>query len=213
MRIIFIGPPGSGKGTQAKRVTAKLQIPHISSGDMLREFVAKGTTLGKQAETYMKKGLLVPDELVIDMIMERIHQHDACRGFVLDGFPRTLRQAQELDQALANSGLPVDCVIHFDVPDEEIIMRSTSRRLDPETGRIYNIHFDPPPLEILERLVQREDDNEETVSHRLTKYREQTAPLVDFYRNKTTVYKISGVGTFEEIEANLLDSLTQNGSF
>ncbi|NIR52033.1 adenylate kinase [candidate division KSB1 bacterium] len=207
MRIVFVGPPGSGKGTQAKRIQRKLGIPHISSGDMLREAVSKGTALGKQAESYMKKGALVPDSLVIDMIMERINQPDAEKGFILDGFPRTLPQAEALDEALSKSDQQIQHVIHFDVSDGEIIARSTARRLDPETGKIYNIKYDLPPPEIMSRLVQRSDDNEETVKNRLAKYHEETEAILDFYRQKTNVKKISGVGSFEEVEERLLKAL------
>jgi len=207
MRIVLIGPPGSGKGTQAKRLTQRLGIPHISSGDMLRESVRQGTPLGRQAEDYMNRGALVPDALVIEMIMERIAQPDARKGFILDGFPRTLAQAEALDRALEKSGAPIEKVLHFDVPDEEIIARSAARRIDPETGRIYNLHFDPPPPEAAARLIRRTDDDEETVRRRLEKYRTETEPIVDYYARFTDVRKISGVGSLEEVERRVLEAL------
>ncbi len=210
MRIVFIGPPGSGKGTQAKRLKDRLGIPHISSGDMLREAVARGTELGKKAEAYMNQGALVPDDLVIDLILERIRQPDAQSGFILDGFPRTLAQAEALTAALERTGLPIERVIHFNVPDEEIIARSTARRIDPETGRIYNLVFDPPPPEVRRRLVQRSDDDEPTVRKRLAKYHAETEPILDYYAGITDVRTISGVGTLEQVQQRLLAALNSN---
>jgi adenylate kinase len=207
MRIILIGPPGSGKGTQAKRIVKKLGIPHISSGDMLRAAVSKSTRLGKKAQSYMEQGALVPDQLVIEMIMERIKENDCTNGFLLDGFPRTLPQAEALDTALNDSRLGLDHVPLIEVPDEEIILRNTGRRIDPETGKIYHLEFDPPPEEILPRVLQREDDKEETIRNRLLKYREQTEPIIPFYENKGLLRKISGVGTLEEVETRLLKVL------
>lgn len=207
MRIILIGPPGSGKGTQAKRLVKKLGIPHISSGDMLREAVSKGKPLGKKADNYMKHGALVPDDLVIDMIMERISEPDCKNGFLLDGFPRTLPQAEALDKALAKSNIHIDHVPLVEVPDEEIIIRNTGRRIDPDTGKIYHIKFDPPPVEISPRLIQREDDREETVKKRLSKYHEQTESIIPFYEKKGLLRKIIGVGTLEEVERRLMEVL------
>lgn len=207
MRIILIGPPGSGKGTQAKRLMIKLGIPHISSGDMLREAVSKGTPLGNKAQSYMEQGALVPDRVVIEMIIERISEADCQNGFLLDGFPRTLPQAESLDKALNKSNVQLDHVPLIEVSDDEIILRNTGRRIDPDTGKIYHLKFDPPPEEILHRLTQREDDKEETVKNRLAKYHEQTEPIIPFYAKKGILRKISGVGTLEEIEARLLKVL------
>lgn len=204
----MIGAPGSGKGTQAKRIKDTLGIPHISSGDMLRDSVSRGTPLGVQVESFMKRGTFVPDNLVIEMILERISRTDAEKGFLLDGFPRTLPQAEALDTALAKTGRPIQEVIHFDVPDEEIIIRSTARRIDPKTGRIYNLKFDPPPPEIVSRLLQRSDDQEATVKSRLAQYHRQTEPLIEFYLRRACVHKISGLGSFEEVEKRLLQALS-----
>lgn len=207
MRIILIGPPGSGKGTQAKRVVNRAGIPHISSGDMLREAVANGTGPGKKADSYMRLGALVPDHLVIEMIMERISASDCKTGFLLDGFPRTLPQAEALDQTLVASGVQIDHVPLIEVPDEEVIIRITGRRLDPATGKIFHIHYDPPPEDIASRVIQRSDDTEETVKNRLAKYHAETAPIIPFYEQKGLLKRLSGMGTFAEVEGRLFKIL------
>ncbi|MCH7676392.1 adenylate kinase [candidate division KSB1 bacterium] len=203
MRIILIGPPGSGKGTQAKRIVDKLHIPHISSGDMLREAISNETRLGKEANSYMTKGALVPDNLVIAMIVDRIGQPDARNGFLLDGFPRTLPQSQALEKALEKSDVKIDYVLLIAVPDTEIIDRNTGRRIDPVTGKIYHIKFDPPPDEVASRVVQRNDDKEETVKYRLNKYHGETEPIIPYYEERELVCKVSGVGTLHEVEDRL----------
>ncbi|MCH7755201.1 adenylate kinase [candidate division KSB1 bacterium] len=203
MRIILIGPPGSGKGTQAKRIVDKLHIPHISSGDMLREAILNETRLGKEANSYMTKGALVPDNLVIAMIVERIGQPDARNGFLLDGFPRTLPQSQALEKSLEKSDVKIDYVLLIAVPDTEIIDRNTGRRIDPVTGKIYHIKFDPPPDEVASRVIQRDDDKEETVKYRLNKYHGETEPLIPYYEKRKLVCKVSGVGTLHEVEDRL----------
>jgi len=207
MRIILIGPPGSGKGTQAKRIVEKLNIPHISSGDMLREAVANETPLGKEAKLYMTKGALVPDNLVIEMIVERIGQPDAREGFLLDGFPRTLPQSKALDKALLATNVKIDYVLLIQVPDENIIERNTGRRIDLKTGKIYHVKFDPPPAEIASRVIQRDDDLEETVKYRLEKYRADTEPLIPYYEEQDLARKISGVGSLEEVKGRLFKIL------
>lgn len=207
MRIILIGPPGSGKGTQAKRVVTQLGISHISSGDMLREAVAKATALGKKADGYMQQGALVPDDLVIAMIMERIAEPDCEQGFLLDGFPRTLPQAEALSQALTDLKVRVDHVPLIEVPDAEIITRITGRRIDPVTGKIYHIQFDPAPAEIAARIIQRGDDTEATVKNRLAKYHSETAPIIPYYEKKSLLRRISGVGSFEQVQERLLQVL------
>ena len=207
MRIILIGPPAAGKGTQAKRMMKKLGIPHIASGDMLREAVSDGTTLGRQADGYMKKGALVPDNVVIEMIAERISRPDCRNGFLLDGFPRTLPQAEALQESLANLNVQIDHVLLFDVPDEEIVGRNSGRRIDPQTGKIYNLKFDPPPEAILSRLVQRSDDTEETLRHRLDIFREQTSPMIRFYEEERLIRKIQGMGSLEEVEQRMMSAI------
>ncbi len=207
MRIILIGPPGSGKGTQAKRIVDKLNIPHISSGDMLREAVSNETPLGKEVKSYMTKGALVPDNLVIKMMVERIGQPDARSGFLLDGFPRTLPQSQALDKALIATNVRIDYVLLIKVPDEEIIERNTGRRIDLKTGKIYHLKFDPPPAEIASRVIQRDDDLEETVKYRLEKYHADTEPLIPYYEKQDLVRKVSGVGSLEEVKERLFKIL------
>ena len=207
MRIILIGPPGSGKGTQAKRIVDKLNIPHISSGDMLREAVSNETPLGKEVKSYMTKGALVPNNLVIKMMVERIGQPDARSGFLLDGFPRTLTQSEALDKALLTTNVRIDYVLLIKVPDEEIIERNTGRRIDLKTGQIYHLKFDPPPAEIASRVIQRDDDLEETVKYRLEKYHADTEPLIPYYEKQDLVRKVSGVGSLEEVKERLFKIL------
>ncbi len=203
MRIIFVGPPGAGKGTQAVRLAERFKIPHVSTGDLFRAAVKQGTPLGKRAEGYMKAGQLVPDELVIDMLLERIAQPDAKAGFLLDGFPRTLPQAKALEDALAGVGAAIDAVVVLDVPDDRIVARIVGRRTDPDTGRIWHMVYDPPPQEIASRLVHRADDTEDAVRTRLAAYHAQTAPIVPFYASKRLVRRVGGVGTPDEVFARI----------
>ena len=203
MRMILVGPPGAGKGTQAARLVDKLKIPHISSGDMLRAAVKEGTELGKTADGYMKAGQLVPDEVVIGMILERIAKPDAAAGFMLDGFPRTIPQAEALDQALEAAGFALDRVLLIEVPDEPIVERGVGRRNDPITGRIYHIKFDPPPADIADRLVHRKDDTEEAIKNRLSYYHQWTAPIVPFYQRKGLLRRVDGVGSPDEVTARI----------
>src|SRR5512143_4046838 len=158
MRMILVGPPGAGKGTQAARLVDTFKIPHISSGDMLRAAVKEGTALGKQADGFMKSGQLVPDEVVIGMILERIAKPDCKAGFMLDGFPRTRPQAEALDAAMKNAGVDLDAVVLIEVPDALLEERAVGRRTDPETGTIYHLKYNPPPADIVARLVHRKDD-------------------------------------------------------
>lgn len=192
MRMILVGPPGAGKGTQAARLVDLFVIPHISSGDMLRAAVKEGTELGKEADRYMKAGQLVPDEVVIGMILERIAKGDCAKGFMLDGFPRTRPQAEALDQAMVKAGVTLDAVVLVEVPDELIVDRITGRRSDPATGRIYHVKFDPPPPGL--EVVQRKDDTVEAVTTRLAKYHSETAPIIPFYIEKGILKRVDGVG-------------------
>jgi adenylate kinase len=207
MRMILIGPPGAGKGTQAARLVEKLGITHISSGDMLRAAVKAGTELGKKADGYMKAGDLVPDDVVIGMVLERVAEPDCAKGFMLDGFPRTRPQAEALDLAMADAGVSLDAVVLIEVPDELIVDRITGRRSDPETGTIYHLQFDPPPPEIADRLVQRKDDTAEACRARLAKYHGETAPIVPFYEAKGILKRVDGVGKPDEVTARLLAAL------
>ena len=201
MRMILIGPPGAGKGTQAARLVDSLGILHLSTGDMLRAAVAEGTDLGKQADGFMKSGQLVPDELVIAMVVERIGKADCAEGFMLDGFPRTRAQAEALGSALTEAGAALDLVLVIEVPDELIVGRITGRRMDPETGEIYHVEFRPPPAEVAGRVVQRKDDTEEAVKARLEKYHSETAPVIPFYDGQGLVRRVPGEGTPDEVAA------------
>lgn len=190
--MILVGPPGAGKGTQAARLVGKLAVPHISTGDMLRSAVKAGTELGKKADGFMKDGQLVPDDLVIAMVVERIAADDCSGGFMLDGFPRTRPQAEALDTALDNAGAALDCVLLIEVPDDKIVARITGRRMDPETGDIYHVEFSPAPAAIAGRLIQRKDDTAEACKKRLEKYHSETAPIVPFYEAKGILKRVDG---------------------
>jgi len=204
MRMIFIGPPGAGKGTQAARLVERLAIPHISTGDMFRAAVKAGTPLGKQAKACMDKGELVPDEVTIGLVKERIAQADAQEGFMLDGFPRTLPQAEALDEALDQ---PLDAVVLLEVPDDLIVERIVGRRSDPETGAIYHLKFNPPPAEVMGRLKHRADDTEEACRNRLGVYHGQTAPIIPFYEGKGLVKRVDGVGSADEVTERIRAAL------
>lgn len=207
MRVILIGPPGAGKGTQAAWLKERLGVPHLSTGDMLRAAVREGTELGRQADGYMRRGELVPDELVIRMAVERIGQADCTNGFLLDGFPRTRAQAEALDAALQAAGAAIDAVLLIEVPDALIIDRITGRVQDPETGAIYHLRFNPPPPEVAPRVVQRKDDTEQACRARLDKYHSETAPVVPFYRARGLLRTVDGVGPPDEVSRRLLAAL------
>ena len=207
MRMILVGPPGAGKGTQAAALVDRFKIPHISTGDMLRAAVAEGTELGKQADGFMKSGALVPDEVVIGMTIERIAKPDCASGFMLDGFPRTRPQAEALDQALTKAGVALDTVVLIEVADELIVERITGRRSDPETGAIYHLKFKPAPPEIAGRLIQRKDDTAEACKARLTKYHSETAPIIPFYEDKGLLRRVDGVGAPAEVSERMIAAL------
>ncbi len=204
MNLILLGPPGGGKGTQAKRIVEKYGIPQISTGDMFREAVAKGTELGKKAKEYMDRGELVPDEIVIGIVKERLAQPDCEKGFILDGFPRTLKQAEALDDILEEMNKKIDAVININVPDEEIIKRIVYRRTCKNCGAVYNLIYSPPKEDNKcdkcgGELYQRDDDKEETVRERLRVYKEQTQPLIDYYKKKGVLYEVDGTKSIDEV--------------
>ncbi len=212
MNIIMLGPPGAGKGTQAKMLVEKLGIPQISTGDMLRAAVKEGTELGKKAKEYMDAGKLVPDEVVIGIVKERLAQPDCEKGFILDGFPRTIPQAEALDKVLEELGKKIDYVINVAVPNEELITRLTGRRTCRQCGAMYHVVFNPPKVEgkcdkCGGELYQRDDDKEETIRQRLEVYEAQTAPLIEYYEKKGVLYNIDGTGSIEEIFQNILKVL------
>jgi adenylate kinase len=204
MRMILVGPPGAGKGTQAGRLVDTFRIPHISSGDMLRAAVKEGTELGQEADRYMKLGQLVPDATVIGMILERIAKPDARNGFMLDGFPRTVPQAEALDQALAKAGFNLDAIVLIEVPDALIKERVTGRRSDA-SGTIYHLKYNPPPAGV--SVIQRKDDTEEACTERLVKYHGETEPILPFYEKKGMLKRVDGVGSLDEVSARIRKAL------
>lgn len=208
MRMILVGPPGAGKGTQAARLVDSYGIPHISTGDMLRSAVKAGTELGKRADTHMKLGELVPDDLVIALVLERIQEPDCHKGFMLDGFPRTTPQAQALDNAMKQAGIDLDAVVLLEVPDALIEERIVDRRSDPETGKIYHLKYNAPDDEAIKaRLVQRGDDTPEAVAARLDKYHAETEPIIPFYAAKGLLARVDGVGSPDEVELRIKAAL------
>lgn len=199
MRMILVGPPGAGKGTQAARLVDKFQITHISTGDMFRAASKEGTKLGLEAQSFMSQGKLVPDELTIAMVLERIKKPDCAKGFMLDGFPRTRPQAEALDKALTDAGVSLDAVVLIEVPDALLEERAVGRRTDPETGTIYHLKYNPPPKEIEGRLQHRKDDTAEAVAVRLQKYHSETAPVVPFYLEKGILKRVDGNAKPDEV--------------
>ena len=204
MNLILLGPPGAGKGTQAKRIVEKYGIPQISTGDMFREAVSKGTELGRKAKEYMDRGELVPDNIVIGIVRERLSQNDCQKGFILDGFPRTIKQAEALDEMLDDMDKKIDAVINIVVPDDEIIKRIVFRRTCKSCGAVYNVIYSPPEIEgkcdkCGGELYQRDDDREETVMERLRIYREQTEPLIQYYNQKGVVRDIDGTRSIGDV--------------
>ena len=212
MKIIMLGAPGAGKGTQAKQIAGKYSIPHISTGDIFRANIKNGTELVKKAKEYMDQGLLVPDELTCDLVMDRIQQDDCKNGFVLDGFPRTIPQAEALDAALTKIGEKMDYAIDVDVPDENIVSRMSGRRACLDCGATYHIVSLPPKTEgkcdhCGSDLVLRDDDKPETVQKRLTVYHEQTQPLIDYYKNQGILKSVDGTQPMEAVFIAITDIL------
>lgn len=204
MRMILVGPPGAGKGTQAARLVENFRIPHISTGDMFRAAAKAGTPLGLEADRHMKQGHLVPDDLTIGLVLERIKQPDCAEGFMLDGFPRTRPQAVALDKALEEAKVALDAVVLIEVPDPLLEERAVGRRSDPETGKIYHLKYNPPPAEIVSRLKHRDDDTKEAVATRMAKYHAETAPIVPYYRDKGILKQVDGVGDPETVTQRLI---------
>ena len=207
MNVILLGAPGSGKGTQAQTICRVLRVPQVSTGDIIRSAIRDQTALGLEFKSYADAGALVPDDLVNRLVESRLAQGDCARGFLLDGYPRTLEQAKWLDAALAASGRRLDCVISFEVGDAVILERITGRRTDPETGRTYHLRLDPPPAEIAPRLVQRPDDTEAVLRRRLTEYREKTAPIVPHYERRNLLHRVNGEGAVADVKRRVLDAL------
>ena len=204
MRIIMLGAPGAGKGTQAKKIAARYSIPHISTGDIFRANIKNGTELGKKAKTYMDQGLLVPDELVVDLVVDRVNQEDCVNGYVLDGFPRTIPQAEALDKALTEMGQSIDYAINVEVPDENIVQRMSGRRACVSCGATYHIVYAPTAKENVcdaceGELILRDDDKPETVQKRLNVYHEQTQPLIDYYTEKDKLVEVDGTIDIEKV--------------
>ncbi len=204
MKIIMLGAPGAGKGTQAKRIAEKYSLPHISTGDIFRANIKNGTELGNKAKSYMDKGSLVPDEITIGMLIDRINDKDCVNGYVLDGFPRTLAQASSLDEALAKRNEKIDYAIDVDVPDENIINRMGGRRACLNCGATYHLEFIPTKVEGIcdncgNEIVIREDDKPETVKKRLEVYHAQTQPLIDYYSNKDILKSVDGTLEIDEV--------------
>ena len=207
MRMILVGPPGAGKGTQAVYLVEKFKISHISTGEMLRAAVTEGTDLGKRADVFMKVGGLVPDDLVIAMVIERIGKPDCSEGFMLDGFPRTRPQAEALDSELQKAAVALDVVLQIEVPDALIVERITGRRMDPETGDIYHVSFKPPPAAVVSRVIQRKDDTEEACRARLEKYHSETAPIIPFYEGKGVLRRVDGDAAPDEVSQRIMQVL------
>ncbi|HLC21616.1 MAG TPA: adenylate kinase [Candidatus Methylomirabilis sp.] len=208
MRLILLGPPGAGKGTQAKLLMSRLVVPQVSTGDILRQAVADGTDLGRTAKSFMDRGALVPDEVVIGIIEERLGQPDCSRGYILDGFPRTLAQAEALSRALTSLSATLDRVFSVEVPEDDLVKRLAGRRVCHGCGHMFHVDTHPPKQGGIcdkcgNSLYQRDDDKEETIRHRLRVYREQTEPLIAYYEKMRLLRRIDGRGTIEEISQRI----------
>ena len=212
LNLILLGPPGAGKGTQAERLVEDFDLPYYATGDILRAAVAEGTELGRKAKEYMDRGDLVPDEVIVGVIGERIDSPEALDGFLLDGFPRTLGQAEALEDALRPLGRRLTAVLSIEVGDEDVVRRLSGRRVNPKTGRVYHVEFDPPKVEGHDdidgtKLVQRDDDREETIKHRLEVFHDQTEPLVEHYEAKGLLRRFDGSRSPDEVHAHIRATL------
>ena len=214
MKIVMLGAPGAGKGTQAKKIAERYRIPHISTGDIFRANMKEGTELGQQAKAYMDQGQLVPDELTVHMVMDRFSKDDCKNGYVLDGFPRTIPQAEALSEALAQAGDSIDYAIDIEVPDERIVKRMSGRRVCQKCGATYHEVHHPPVREGVcdvcgADLVQRSDDKPETVLSRLEVYHEQTQPLIDYYKEKNVLKRVDSTRDLEDVFQAIVDILDE----
>jgi len=217
MRLVLVGPPGAGKGTQAEFISAHLGVPKISTGDIFRANVSQGTPLGKEAKKYMDAGDLVPDEITVGMVSDRLSEDDTAKGFLLDGFPRNVPQARTLDELLLAAGQPLDVVLELVVDDDEVVRRLSGRRTCRNCGHIWHVDFDPPSSEGVcdicgGELFQRDDDQAETIRHRLEVYYEQTAPLVSYYADERLLVGIDAMGPVDDVTERALSSLRPYGS-
>jgi len=215
MRLVLLGAPGAGKGTQAKKLIEKYGIPQISTGDILRQNVADGTPLGKEAKSYMDRGELVPDRIILGLVEDRIKRDDCKKGYILDGFPRNIAQAEALDRMLNDLKMPLDAALSVDVPFDDLMKRLTGRRTCKACGQMYNIYFNPPKKEgVCDKcggeLFQRDDDKEETIRRRLDVYEASTAPLIDYYNKKGILKVVIGVGDIDEIFKRICVALNKN---
>ena len=214
MRLVLLGPPGVGKGTQASAIVGKYNIPHISTGDIFRANIKEGTELGKEAKSYMDKGLLVPDELVVSIVQDRLTKEDCKEGFLLDGFPRTLDQADALDKELTKMGIKLNKVVNIEAEKDVLIERAIGRRICKSCGATYHIKFNPPKTDKVcdldgGELLQRDDDIEETVATRIGVYKDQTQPLIDYYQKKGIILNIDGTRPINDIFGEIVQSLSK----
>jgi adenylate kinase len=212
MRLVLVGPPGAGKGTQAVFIAEHLSVPKISTGDIFRHHVSEATELGKRAREYMERGDLVPDEITTSMVRDRLAQDDATMGFLLDGFPRNVAQAQTLDDNLANLGTTLDVVLELVVDDDEVVRRLSGRRTCRDCGHVWHVDFDPPQSEgVCDRcggeIFQRDDDKPETIRHRLEVYEEQTAPITGYYAHRGIVVGIDAIGPVDDVTDRAVHAL------